>query len=142
MVAPTVEIHDDGKPVLLLHDEPVGAVTIETRATLMAAWAPAATAAFVVDGRRVYNVHHTWHPKPPQHRRALIRCTYDRGYAVDSGPAEFRGLVLDLVVLRWRARSHEGMQSETLGDYSYTVKDLEKAAEWPAICRRWRRGLV
>jgi hypothetical protein len=48
------------------------------------------------------------------------RVTYTAGYAEDTEPAMVRQVVRQLVSLAYQERGTEGLQSETIGDYSYT----------------------
>lgn len=71
-----------------------------------------------------------------------FRVTYDFGYASGSEPAEIRGLVIDLVAMRWRQRGLEGQGSGKIGDYGYAVSDIEAIPGARDIFRRWRRPEV
>jgi hypothetical protein len=49
-------------------------------------------------------------------------------------------LLLELVSAKWKRRGEgEDMQSETIGDYSYTRADLEKQPTWQTVKNNWRR---
>jgi len=86
------------------------------------------------DGRRF--MHRVCFPPAP------IRFTYRSGWAVDTGPGHLRDLVLRLVALRYRDDGSDGIQSETLSDYSYTLKsDKELAESWAETVRRYSRRL-
>jgi hypothetical protein len=78
--------------------------------------------------------------------RGTVRLSYTVGYPVETGPAELRDLVRQLVVLKFGAKPQDAsgllMQSETMGDYSYTRGDVEALAGWNSIVNRWRRRLV
>lgn len=65
------------------------------------------------------------------------RVIYSFGYAAGSEPAEIRQLVTDLVALRWRQRGIEGHTSGKLGDYGFTVSDLEAIPGAAEILERW-----
>lgn len=46
---------------------------------------------------------------------------YADGYEVDTAPADIQALVIDLVGIAFSALGEEGIKSETIGDYSYTL---------------------
>lgn len=94
----------------------------------------------VADYRRIGRrfIHRTTWPAG----YANIRLSYYAGYALDTGPGELRDLLLRLVALRYRDAGSDGVQSETLSDYSYTLKqDTTLWAEWSEIARRYSRRL-
>lgn len=68
--------------------------------------------------------------------------TYERGYAPDSGPKDVEQLVIDLVGLKLKMRGKDGMRSESIGGYSYTVfgeGDFDAIpGAWDTI-KAWRR---
>lgn len=73
------------------------------------------------------------------------RVIYDFGYEPGSEPPEIRQAVLDLVTMKYNERTTSGMQSETIGDYSYNVAQTEAggAAIPDFVTRavsRWRRS--
>lgn len=75
-----------------------------------------------------------------------IRVSYRSGWEVDAGPGELRDLVLRMVSIRYADASHEGeahgVQSETLSDYSYTLKDGSTlATDWRDAVSRYGRRL-
>lgn len=99
-----------------------------------------------------------WETEPTTHYRRLgrvfihrygwtpgsrnVRIVYRSGWAADAGPGELRDLVLRLVAMRYRDAASDGVQSETLSDYSYTLKqDVSLAAEWAETVRRYSRRL-
>lgn len=72
---------------------------------------------YTLDQGAVY--HDTYWP----FGRRNIRVTYTRGYAPGTEPGDIKQLVLDVVALLYRRakRKADGLQSETIGDYSYTL---------------------
>lgn len=78
--------------------------------------------------------------------RYKYHVTYDRGYEEDAAPADIRGLVMSEVSRVWAGQGREGLASETIGPYSYTVSrstDTDPAAmERERIIRRWRRTAI
>lgn len=73
--------------------------------------------------------------------------TFERGYAPGAEPGEIRQLVIDLIAARFAARDGGGLglQSETIGGYSYRLGDFtdgELAALGPmasGVIETWRR---
>lgn len=100
------------------------------------AWETIATTYYRRSGRKF--IHRTGWPEGVD----AIRVTYQGGYATDGGPAELRDLVLRLVALRYRDSASDGVQSETLSDYSYSLKDdVKLAADWADAVRAYARNL-
>ena len=52
--------------------------------------------------------------------------TTKRGYATSGEPGDIRQLVLDLCALKWNLRDKAGLESETVGGYSYTRSDFDE----------------
>lgn len=115
-------------------------LSVETRADAFTAWTTVDPTDYVVDGRTILHRNHF----PPG--RGTTRVTYYAGYALGDGPEELRDLVLQLVTMQWTKRHQDGqgllMQSETLGDYSYTRGDIEVLQGWETVVQRWRRRLA
>lgn len=94
------------------------------------------------DGRRFY--HRNGFPCTEPRG---VRIQYRSGWDVDTGPGELRDLVLRLVQLRYVAAGDADtpgglIQSETLSDYSYSLKDDAKLeADWNATVAAWKRHL-
>ena len=73
--------------------------------------------------------------------------SYARGYDADAEPGDIRQLVLDLVTLKFGLAGSEGLKSETIGGYSYTMgnfnaQDLEQIPMSAATLRLWRRPVM
>ena len=104
-------------------------------------WTAIATELWRRDGRRFYH-RYGW----PSGKRS-IRFTYRAGWDVDTGPGELRDLVLRLTQLRYVAAGDVDtpgglIQSETLSDYSYSLKDDAKLeADWNATVKAWSRRI-
>jgi hypothetical protein len=131
------EVKCGGTVVFLVDDPTDEEVTVETRPSAFDQWEAVDIADVVVEGREVW----TRHGFPAGGK--TVRVTYMAGYAIGEGPEELRGLVLDLVKLKWNERGAVGlMKSETLGDYSYTRGDMEKLASWGEVVNHWRRRLA
>jgi hypothetical protein len=140
-----VEVKCGGQPgnrVVFLVDEPLDpdtpdSVEVETRTDPFSAWEPVAAEDFAMNGRQVLARNH-FPPGP-----GTVRVTYRAGYEIGAGPEELRDLVRQLVQIRWTERGATGlMQSETLGDYSYTRGDLERLDNWKEVVGNWRRRLA
>lgn len=77
------------------------------------------------------------------------RVRYTRGYPAGQEPADIRQLVLDLVALRWSLRGKDGLQSESIGGYSYTRSafhiaddgDLKSIPGALRTIQSWRRAV-
>lgn len=67
---------------------------------------------------------------------------YQRGYPTNEGPKDIEQLIIDLVGLRLKMRGKDGMRSESIGGYSYTVfgeGDFDAIpGAWDTI-KAWRR---
>jgi len=59
--------------------------------------------------------------------RRHYRVTYTAGYEPDEVPGDIAQAALDLIADKYRYRGNEGLQSETLGQYSYTRADYTRA---------------
>lgn len=49
------------------------------------------------------------------------RVTYTFGYAAGEEPGDVRQAVIDIVCYKYGERGREGLRSETIGDYSYSI---------------------
>lgn len=70
--------------------------------------------------------------------------TYYRGYLEGEEPKDIRGLVTDLIALKWSQRGRLDLKSETIGGYSYTRfdgSDIE-AVNGQKIIEVWTRPVV
>lgn len=128
-----------GVPVLFLFNEPTAdtTLTVYVRPGPTDPWALVEETEYVLEGRALRHAS-TW----PQ-GRANVRIVYTAGIPVGEGPEELVELVAQLVSLRWGARKENpAMQSESLGDYAYTRKDMDGLKDWAATAGRWRVQLV
>ena len=70
-----------------------------------------------------------------------FRAVYDQGF--EDVPGEIQQLALDMVGGWWKRRGREGVQSETIGDYSYSLgeaqKDMHLSPLWDSIAQTYRR---
>lgn len=98
-------------------------------------WSTIPTTKWRRDGRRFF--HRDGFPCT---ERRGIRISYRSGWAVDTGPAELRDVVLMLTQTRYTDAHAQGIQSETLSDYSYTLKSgTELATAYADVVTRYRR---
>lgn len=81
-----------------------------------------AAAEYLLEGRTLHHVYGVWSPSP-----RAYRATYTAGYLVNAEPSEIRAAVLDLVATRYRQKGREGLQSESIGGYGYTLADVSKS---------------
>lgn len=73
--------------------------------------------------------------------RRTIRVTYWEGF--DTPPGEIVQLLLNLVSSKVLLDDSGELASETIGDYSYTRKDLQEQVDiWPTIVNDWKRGRI
>lgn len=73
--------------------------------------------------------------------------TYFRGYEVDNGPKDIEQILIDLVALKLNTRGREGLKSETIGGYSYTLGDfsgseVDALPGAKSILNTWRRSVA
>ena len=140
--------------LIVLSDEPIKqddgtgpVVVVEQRLWLSQSWLAMDPKVWELDGRalrllewrRYYGLSAWWIKRGQD----LARVTYRRGCAEDGGPAELNDVVAQAVTVKFRRLGSEHLASERIGqDYSYTVADLQKVADWPELVKRWRRQLV
>lgn len=90
---------------------------------------------YEIDGRGLY-VASRW-----LKGQRNFRATYDEGF--EETPGDIAQLFLELVNNAWKDRGERtDLQSEKIGDYSYTRADLERIASWSTVKNNWRRGRV
>lgn len=72
--------------------------------------------------------------------------TYTRGFPVDTGPADLRRLALDLITLGLSTQDLAGIQSGSIGRFSFSVApsrvDLGQIPGAEATLRAWRRPVM
>lgn len=135
--------HPPGHNLVFCLEDPVVTeaypMTVSTRSTQFDAWTVLAADQWALDGRTVVARNRF----PPG--RGTVRLVYARGYKVGTGPDELKDLVRQLVKIRYHAReagSDDLLKSESMGDYSYTRRDLEMTEGWASVVDRWRRRLA
>jgi hypothetical protein len=133
--AETVETHRTARTrLVVLYDDPVAdsSVTLEGSDRPGDDYVAIDASEFAADGRMV---------RAATRFPSFVRATYTRGFAVDGGPADLLALIEELLRIGWEVgTTNAAMESETIGDYSYTRRDLEKSGSWQSVARGWRRG--
>ncbi|MFA5604188.1 MAG: hypothetical protein WDA12_05010 [Bacilli bacterium] len=118
-------------------------VVISERSRIGSSWSviPSSNYEFGGNGRVIIHVSF-W----PVGRRN-IRVQYTEGFV--SMPGDVQQLALDMVGSRWKSRLLGGgpLKSESLGDYSYTLGDLEgsgrdSGSAWGKVRNNWGRGRI
>lgn len=108
-------------------------ITVETRYSVADDFVALLPGDFFIDG---YTLHSpTRFPAGP----ATVRVSYSAGFPLDAGPAELRALVMELVRYSAAANSSGGKLAESLGDYSYTMGQLDEIVGYHSTVSRWRR---
>ena len=129
----TTEVHrTQGSRLVLLHDVPSEGSTfvVESRVRPGDAWETVSSTDYAVDGRGLrFGYHQPF---------GWVRVTYTHGFTVDEGPTELADLIRDLVTEAWTADASSDLQSERLGDYSYTRAQVTGTVGWEAVVRGWR----
>jgi hypothetical protein len=108
-VAETTEWAGIAGRSLWLAEAPTGTVTITRNGDVLEA------GAYEVRGREIVRTDGTWWGHWGEHRME-----YERGYTEETLPPDIRQAVIDLIAIRWQEKGREGLQSETIGGYSYT----------------------
>jgi len=113
----------NGTNTLFLKYGPVSAVTEVVESAYVGATAVTVTGAtesgwVFQDGKLLRKGGYAWWAD------SSYRVTYTAGYAAGAEPADVRQAVLDLVGAGFRARGSEELQSESIGDYSYSKKSV------------------
>jgi hypothetical protein len=113
----------------------VADVVVYERAGATDAWTVVATSRYEADGRGLH--------VPSQWSRGVrnFRALYEEGFTTP--PGDVAQLLLELVSSKWKGRSDRAdMQSESIGDYSYTRADLEKQPAWSTVKNNWGRKRI
>jgi hypothetical protein len=123
-----------GTDTLVLRQAPVDVddLVVYHRSGPTAVWTVLAATEYEASGRLLL-VAGKW-----ARGRRNFRATYQDGFT--EPPGDVAQLLLELVSAKWKRRGEgEDMQSETIGDYSYTRADLEKQPTWQTVKNNWRR---
>lgn len=124
-----------GGQELWIRQPPLNTPVVRVRDGVGGTWEVESAANYEVDGRGLF--HETeWTAGFRNYR-----VDYAEGFAAI--PGDIEQLLLDLVSGKWRSRTtNPEMQSERIGDYSYTRGDLESSPYWRGVVMRWRRGRI
>lgn len=116
-VASRIEHHDGtGGVALFLDRSPIsGTVVVQRRTDAIATAEAVATGEYAVRGRKLV--------MPGGWGYSEYEITFNEGYAPGAEPEDIRGAVRELVKLAFK---RNGMKSETIGGYSYTLGDAEE----------------
>jgi len=124
-----------GTPRMFLRQPPDdGVVVLAYRSGVGAAWTVAEEEDYEITGRGLYSAFASVWYKGLRNYRAV----YLEGFS--DPPGDIEQVVYSLVGAIWNRRDKEGYTSEKIGDYSYTLADLEEVAGWASIKDSWRRG--
>lgn len=78
--------------------------------------------------------------------RNNLRFRFTAGYAEGALPGDVQQLVLDMVGAWWRDRRNQGLQSETIGGYSYEkwmgTDGQRFADDWTASLTKWKHPVL
>lgn len=99
--------------LLFLRAAPSGTLTVQRRASATATAEAVAATDYAVRGRTLV--------RPGGWPWGEYEITYDEGYAPGAQPEGVRSVVRDYVRMAYQART--GVQSETMGGYSYSMAD-------------------
>lgn len=131
----TEYLDGSGSVELRLNEKPTSLTSVHERLDAADAWTEILTAStngWELQGLAVLRKGGCWE------RGTSYRVIYSFGYAAGSEPAEIRMLVIDLVKMRWRQRGVEGHASGRIGDYGFTLSDIEAIPGATEILDRWR----
>ena len=133
----TEYMNGTGTPRMFLRQPPDdGVVVLSYRSGVSTDWAVVDTEDYEITRRGLYSVYASvWY-------RGLrnYRAVYLEGFS--SPPGDIEQVVYSLVGALWNRRDKDGYTSEKIGDYSYTLADLEKVASWVDVKASWKRGRI
>lgn len=135
---PAVEILDGTNTWrMFLRQPPVGGeVVLSTRSSVRDPWREIEAVDWEIDGRGLYCAPgHLW-----ARGRRNFRAEYEEGFS--EPPGDVVQLVYDLVAGIWKRRGSEGLLSERIGDYNYTLADVQRSDRWVSVRMAWKRGRV
>lgn len=112
-----------GIPTLYLRGHVDGAiVSVRRRAMNAADFEDVDVADYIVRGDTLMTTGARWS------HLYEYEVVYSDGYELGFAPADIRALVADLVAVAYSGLGEEGVKSETIGDYSYTLDSAVTAA--------------
>jgi hypothetical protein len=146
----------DGSDRLYLRERPdaenesVPAITVECRAKPADAWTEISASGWEVELPRPAWLGAVLRRKGDVWEAGYeYRVTYTFGYAAGEEPGDIRQAVIDIVSFLYLERGRQGLRTETIGDYSYSVMAdvqgrrnlLSAVPGLESTVRRWK-GLV
>lgn len=124
-----------GFDVLWLPEAPAALTSVHYR-DVEGVWIAYESTDYELDGRQLFRLRgFAW----PRGRRN-IRVIYTAGYTEGAEPADVKQAVLDLIALKYRGRGSEALQSQKIGDYSYTRADISRVPGLNETLAHWRRA--
>jgi hypothetical protein len=124
-------VHGFGTSSLWLDDTPEGEAVVRHDGEELNGW--------TLRGERLVRDRGVWWPEKE------YEVTYSQGYTSETLPPDIRQAVIDLIATRWTQKGREGLQSETIGGYSYTVAQGGNSDGWTITdmvertIRNWRK---
>ena len=124
-----------GQRALWIRQPPIGGdPVVSVRSTVGGTWETVSTDDYETIGRGFFNVGN-WTLGVRNYRVA-----YSQGFA--QVPGDIEALLLELVAGWYDNRGVEGVKSERIGDYAYTLGDLQATEGWASVVMNWRRGKI
>lgn len=116
-------INGTGTRVIWLENEPTSFTSVEERDSPdTSTWDTVDSTDYEVHGRKLFNLEGDW-----KRGRLNYRVNYDAGYNKEDLPSQIRLAIKELVAWKYRKIGKEGIRRERIGDYSYTVADVQSA---------------
>lgn len=133
--AQTAALYLDEPPLVDIYGALLDPFEVASRAG--ATWTAAETDTYDIDGARVIAVDSVWASGSRN-----LRVTYTAGYEAGTEPADIRAAVLALAVAMFREQDAAGLQSESIGGYSYSLATTTLDTTTKRTLHAWRRVLV
>jgi len=149
-VARTEYLQGDDSHVLRLRERPSAVTTVHYRTQVGDDWT--AIAAADDDGWELRAPEDDTLPSMLLRKAGGVwsscveyKVAYSFGYIAGAEPGEIRQLVMDVVALKYNERGREGLRTESIGDYSYSImadvmgrRDLLSVPGVADVLERWR----
>lgn len=127
-----------GDDVLWLREPPVSITSVERRDAIGTGWETVDSTYYELDPinqRKLFRLGgYVW-----AKGRRNYKITYKDGYATGSEPLDVYQAVIDLVAAQYRTMGAEGVKSERMGDYQYTIADINDMPRVRETISAWRR---
>jgi hypothetical protein len=125
----------NGTSSMYLRQPPLGDVVISTRSGATDEWTVVLSNTYEVDGRGLH-VSSRW-----ARGKRNFKAVYQEGFT--EPPGDVAQLLMEMVSSKWKNRGERtDMQSESIGDYSYTRADLKSQTGWSAVKNTWGRKRI